>query len=106
MQHQHSDPQPSSVRVSTRLKQPPGYLKDYHTTFFSSKDVTNHSSSTKYHIQKYPSYHNCSPRYSSFCHNISSIEEPKSFKEAIQHDYWKEAIQHELDALESNKHGL
>jgi len=42
--------------------------------------------------QKYLSYHNCSLTYSSFCHNISSIQEPKSFKEAIQHDCWKEVI--------------
>ena len=78
-------------------------MKDYHTTFFSSKDVTNHSSGTQYPIQKYISYHNCSPTYSSFCHNISSLQEPKSFKEVIQHDRWKEAMQHELDALESNE---
>jgi len=103
LQHQHSDPQPSSVRVSTCLKQPPGYLKDHHTTFFSSKYVTNHSSSTKYPIQNYISYHNCSPTYSSFCHNIYFIQEPKSFKEVIQHDCWKEAMQHEFDALKSNK---
>jgi len=50
LQHQHSDPQTSYVRVSTRLKQPPRYLKDYHTTLFSSKYVFNHSSGTKYHI--------------------------------------------------------
>jgi len=37
LQHQHSDPQPLSVRVSTRLKQQLEYLKEYHTTFFSSK---------------------------------------------------------------------
>ena len=78
-------------------------MKDHHNTFFSSKDVTNHSSGTKYSIQKYISYHNCSPTYSSFFHNISSIQEPKSFKEAIQRDCWKEAMQHELDFLESNE---
>jgi len=77
LQHQHSDPQPSSVRVCTRLKQAPRYLKDYHTTFSSSKDVTNHSSGTKYSIKNYLSYHNFSPTYSSFCHNISSIQKPK-----------------------------
>jgi len=41
--------------------------------------------------------------HSSFCHNISSIQEPKSFKEEIQHDCWKEAMQCELDALEYNE---
>jgi len=46
LQHQHYDPQPSSIQVSTRIKQQPGYLKDYHITFFSSKDVTNYSSGT------------------------------------------------------------
>ena len=103
LQHQHSNPQPSFVRVSTRLKQPLGYLKDYHTTFFSSKDVTNHSSSTKYSIQKYLSYHNCSPTYSSFCHSISFIQKPKSFKQTIQNDCSKEAMQRELDTLVSNE---
>jgi len=38
-----------------------------------------------------------------FCYNISSIQEPKSFKEAIKHNCWKEVLQRELYAFESNE---
>nr|KYP76050.1 hypothetical protein KK1_020270 [Cajanus cajan] len=49
------------------------------------------------------SYANCSSDHISFCHSISAHIEPSSFKQASQHDCWRQATMTELQALERNQ---
>nr|KYP60509.1 Retrovirus-related Pol polyprotein from transposon TNT 1-94 [Cajanus cajan] len=51
----------------------------------------------------YMSYANCSSDHISFCHSIFAYIEPSSFKQASQHDCWRQAMMTELQALERNQ---
>ena len=99
--HQSALPQPSPSR-SQRQKQPPSYLKDYHCSLTST---TAHnldspiSSTIRYSISIYISYHRLSHHHKHFTLNVSSQSEPTSCKEVICHESWKQAIQSELSSL-------
>lgn len=43
-----------------------------------------------------------SHEYNASLQNVFLIKEPNSYEEAIAHEGWKNAMQEELDALESN----
>jgi len=51
-------------------------------------------------MHSFVSYDNCSSDHTAFCHNISAQAEPFSFKETAQHDWWKQAMDVELHALD------
>ena len=48
------------------------------------------------------SYNQLSPKHKAFSLAISSQPEPTSYKAAVMHDYWGQAIQAELNALNDN----
>ncbi|WVY93987.1 hypothetical protein V8G54_033075 [Vigna mungo] len=94
---QHVD-QPA--RISTRLRKPPAYLSDYDCSPLSFANI---SSCTRYPLQSYLSYSNCSNSHTVFYMSLSAIIEPTSFKEACQHYHWQQAMLAEIQALEKNQ---
>jgi len=85
--------------MSTRIKKPPEYLKDYHCNL----NVSNTFSRVKYPLNFVLSYNNLSPSYKYFVMSISSHVEPYTYFEAVKHDYWRKVMQCEISALESNQ---
>jgi len=88
-----------SFRMSTRIKRPPEYLKDYHCNL----NISNTSSRIKYPLSFLLSYNNLSPSYTSFVMFLSSHVEPNTYFEVVKHDCWRKTIQCEISALESNQ---
>lgn len=73
-------------RVSTRPKNPPPWLNDY----YCNVSINNHSIS------------NFSPAYIAFASNLSKIQEPYTYKQAVKDPKWVSAMNLELTALETN----
>jgi len=88
-----------SIRMSTRPKRPPKYLKDYHCNL----NVSSTSSTVKYPLNSVLSYDKLSPSYKPFVMSISSHVEPNTYSKAVKYDCWRKAIQCEISALESNQ---
>lgn len=63
---------------------------------------STHHASYLYHISTNLRYSNFSSNNQSFLANISSIREPRFYHEALTDPRWKQAIDLELEALESN----
>ncbi|CAL8999400.1 unnamed protein product [Prunus brigantina] len=107
-----SSPPPVSappLRQSHHHKTPSVLLKDYvcsqvtmppHDPMSSSSP--SHHKGTRYPLCHYLSYRRYSPSHLSFIANISRSMEPHSFAEAVLDPHWKEAMDSELQALESN----
>lgn len=86
-------------RHSTRSKQLPSKLKDYHYNF--PKSLTN-SITSKHHLNNFLNYSNL---HSSTKHLINSIDkhtEPHTFAQASKNPNWLAAIANEIQALELN----
>ena len=88
------------LRTSHRVKNRPRYLDQYYCGVASTSCFTF---STPYLMHLFVSYDNSSPEHTAFCHNISAQAKPFSFKEAVQHDCWKQAMDIELYALNRNQ---
>ena len=91
------EPTSSQPRRSTRTKQAPTYLQDYHREL-SSHD-TNPSTKVRYPLSSVLSYSRLSPTHKHFVISITSTVEPSSYAEASQHDCWIKAMKAELQAL-------
>ena len=91
----------SQPRRSTRPKQAPSYLQDYHREL-SSHD-TNTSTKVRYPLSSVLSYSRLSPTHKHFVMSITSTVEPSSYAEASQHDCWLKAMKAELQALQLNE---
>ncbi|GAU44717.1 hypothetical protein TSUD_400290 [Trifolium subterraneum] len=93
------------IRQSNRISKPPGYLKDYHcslvtTTNPDSNDASIISSNTsKYPISSHLSYHSLSSAHTHYIMNLSTINEPNTYEEALHDENWINAIHAELSAL-------
>ncbi|MCH83257.1 peptide transporter PTR2, partial [Trifolium medium] len=95
------------VRQSNRISHPPTYLQDYHCSL--KKNTINcisqsspSSSQCKFPISSSISYHNLSSAHKHFVLNLSTLSEPSTYEEAMQHEQWKGAINTELSALSKN----
>ena len=101
---------PPTIRRSERLRQPPSYLQDFHCGM-ATVPLPNQSStskdglpvSTSHPLSRYLSYTQFSPPHRAFNVIISSLLEPKSFKQAAQNPKWCDAMAAEIRALETNK---
>jgi hypothetical protein len=103
-----SDNHQIPLRKTTRITKPPPYLKDYHcnlvhnTVPIPSQLATTSSSSSKYPLSSYLSYHNLSSTHKNFVFNLSTITEPTCYEEAMKNEHWKSTINAELSALSEN----
>jgi len=88
-----------SIRMSTRPKRPPEYLKDYNCNL----NVSNTSSRVKYPLNSVLFYDKLSPSYKPFVMSISSHVELNTYSEAVKYECWRRFIQCEISALESNQ---
>ena len=91
-----------------RDKRPSVLLRDFvtHTVQSSSpsecSSSSTSSSDTPYPIAHYVNCNKFSPRHRVFLAAITEGIEPRSFKEAMQDEGWREAMQKEIAALEAN----
>ena len=88
-------PQNNHLRRSTRIRQPPSYLKNFHCNLASTTTIQS-SKQVSYPLSQYLSYSNLSFACSNY---ISAIEEPKTYKQAAQFDCWQAAMDTEIHAL-------
>ena len=84
------------------------YLQDFHlaTTLPSRPDPTSstnmvHTSGTTYPLSTYISYTHLSPHHKAYTAQLTLLKEPTSFSQAIQHPQWREAMHHEVAALQA-----
>ncbi|XP_070025331.1 uncharacterized mitochondrial protein AtMg00810-like [Nicotiana sylvestris] len=87
----------AELRKLVRTKKALGWLKDFVTP------ATNFASHVSYPIQNSVDYTNISPAYKYFLTALTSVAEPRSFKEASADPRWVEAMKTEISALEENK---
>ncbi|CAL0329743.1 unnamed protein product [Lupinus luteus] len=93
-------------KVSSRNRQKPHYLQDYHCYLMTSADkdkIAETNSFVKYPLSNNISYHRLSREHRHFSMSISSSVEPTGYTDAIKYDCWRQAIKKELDALRSNE---
>ncbi|XP_021721976.1 uncharacterized protein LOC110689497 [Chenopodium quinoa] len=114
-----ADPGPSSSSSSSssndlgrghRERHPPGWHCDYvaHTISLQSPSISQSSPpSSSSSGNPYPLAHfvNCdkfSMRHCVFIVAVDTVVKPRNFKEAMQDEGWREAMQNEIRALEDN----
>lgn len=96
---------PEPARKSSRLKNHPGYLQDYHchlATSSGSPSGLSPSSGILYDITSFLSYNKISSNHKHFSLSISSIVEPTYYHQVVQHAEWRDAMHNEIQALELN----
>ncbi|CAL1398262.1 unnamed protein product [Linum trigynum] len=84
-------------RRGLRERRPPSKLDIYDTALPGSS-----SHATTYPIANHVHYDRFTPAHKAFLAAISKLEEPRHFREAVLHAYWREAMQKEILALEAN----
>lgn len=91
-----------------RTKYPSVKLRDHvtHTVFASSPSlpasVSDHPSGTPYPLAHYIHCDNFSVNYRKFVAAVVSNNDPKSFKEAMRYEGWRQSMKEEIRALENN----
>jgi hypothetical protein len=93
-------PAPPPLRTSTRTKQVPSKLKDFH--YQLPKSTVHNTHNHKFHNIHYINYLNLCPSSLHLINNIDKHIEPTSFKQAIKNPKWVEAVNKEIVALEQN----
>jgi len=97
-------PQPS--RKSSRVKQTPGYLHDYHCHLVTSTSDSTSSSTASgilYSLSSVLSYNRLSSSKKFFSLSVSVLVEPTSYTQVVKHEEWREAMNTEIKALKLNK---
>ncbi|XP_019416693.1 PREDICTED: uncharacterized protein LOC109327957 [Lupinus angustifolius] len=98
-----SSPQQSIIqptRQSTRIRNPPYNLQDYHCSLSTSTpQQLEPPTGTLYPLSSCISYTNCASSYSNFYLVVSTIPEPSTYKKASSIPCWQEAMTQELQAL-------
>lgn len=79
------------------MKQP-SYLFNFHCNFVLHNTYASHNH-IAHPLSFVLSYQHCVPSYHDFCCSISTHFEPKTYKQASQHDFWKQAMEIELLSL-------
>lgn len=82
-------------RRSNRAHNKPVWHQDYITKPFSSTHSSSHISNLAFTV--------INPTFNYFLSTITKTTDPILFKDAIQHDYWIDAMNQELEAHERNE---
>ncbi|XP_074299668.1 uncharacterized protein LOC141630800 [Silene latifolia] len=89
-----------------RLKIPNTNLNDFIVSkprpSLHALTTTSSSSGTAFPISHYLNYAKFSPNHKVFLSAVTKNHEPSFFKDVVQVPEWREAMRHELDALEKN----
>jgi len=115
VEHPHCDNVSNNVpnvpsRKSSRIRQKLNYLHEYHCQLVDSSITPLQSSSSvadqfitgiPHALSSVLSYDRFSPSHKHFALSISASVEPQFFHQAVKHTCWREAMQSEIDALES-----
>nr|KYP36406.1 Retrovirus-related Pol polyprotein from transposon TNT 1-94 [Cajanus cajan] len=88
------------LRRSNRPRQPPTYLKNFHSVFTSIGPSS--SKGVRYPLERSLSYSRLSPSFHKFILSISFSTKPKTYAEASKSDCWLKAMHDEITALEAN----
>ena len=106
-----------NLRKSSRTRQAPTYLQDYHCQLVSSSPNPNSSDSKvrlhdtvidnvdagiPYSLSSVLNYNQLSPSHKAFSLSLISHIEPNFFHQAVKLPEWREAMQAELNALQAN----
>jgi hypothetical protein len=104
-----STPQPDPIETGRpkRNRQPPKYLEDFlchaaplEASSLDPRPIT--SSGTAHPIKHFLSYDNLSRAHRAFVASLDTDTEPKTYSEAVKSASWREAMQQEIHALETN----
>ncbi|KAL0339088.1 UNVERIFIED_CONTAM: Retrovirus-related Pol polyprotein from transposon TNT 1-94 [Sesamum angustifolium] len=79
------NPEPPPLRRSQRQTHKPSWLNDFVSSVSSPSLL-----------------HSCSHDYSLFMASLSTLQEPRTYLEAVKHVEWQDAMKAELNALERN----
>jgi hypothetical protein len=99
----------SQLRRSERNKHPPTYLKQYYCGNMTKIPLATPSSSDyslpgkSYSIFSYLSNSKLSLQQCAFTSSVSSVFEPKTYKQASSIPHWQNAMTNEIIALEQNR---
>ncbi|KAL4572890.1 hypothetical protein LXL04_019678 [Taraxacum kok-saghyz] len=80
-----------------RTRKPPSYLRDFHC------NSIKHQRSTTYPLSDVLNYDKLSPNHKAFVMNLSANFEPQNFNQASKYPEWCNAMDDELNAIETNK---
>ncbi|XP_021771703.1 uncharacterized protein LOC110735827 [Chenopodium quinoa] len=94
-----------------RERHPSGWHRGYiaHTISILSPSTSQSSwstpcsSGTPYSLTNFVNYDKFSLRHRAFIAAVDTVVEPRNFKEAMQDEGWREAMQKEISALEDNE---
>lgn len=94
------------TRRSQRSRKPSSRLDGYEVELPFSLTQSESSSrtheATAHPMENYLSNGVFSVGHQAFLATIDEIQEPKSFREAVRHKHWREAMEREVEALEQN----
>ena len=99
----------ASFGFSRRERRPPPYLSDYichivrTTPPISSSPSSTGSSGIPYPIANFVTYDGFSSSHRKYVASVTTSIEPRSFKQAVQHERWRIAMTQEIQALEKNR---
>jgi hypothetical protein len=95
------------TRKSSRLKQKPGYLQQYHCQLASHSSSFSNSvqldSGILYSLSSSLCYDRLSPSYKTYYLQVSSTHEPQFFHQANKFQHWRDTMNAEIAALEENQ---
>jgi hypothetical protein len=94
-------------RRSSRIKQKPGYLQQYHCQLASQSspfsDSVQLNSGNLYSLSSSLCYDHLSSSYKTYCLQVSSTYEPRFFHQANKFQHWRDAMNAEIAAREDNQ---
>ena len=75
----------------------------HHAALTAQSESSSVQGKTPYPLQNYISDERFSPAHKTFLAAITSGEEPRSYKEAVQQEIWRNSMKDEIGAFELNK---
>ncbi|KAK1440796.1 hypothetical protein QVD17_06628 [Tagetes erecta] len=89
-------------RIKIRPKRLGDFVVDLPPSIDHALPTANQQPSTVHSLAHFISYNKFSNNHKAFLAAISSTDEPKTFKQAVQDENWRKAMEKEIRALEEN----